>query len=344
MLGFLTIIGLMRTIILFIGIALSYFTALAQAEKPFALVVHGGAGSIRPGSVSAADEALYRQGLQRAIDAGYAVLEKGGTALDAVQAAILVLENDSMFNAGRGAVYAANGMIELDASVMDGSNLEAGAVAGVTNIKNPVIAARLVMEQSGHVMLARKGAEMFAEQNGCEIVPQSYFWTTKTRNGYNKQNEAKGKKSYLGQPGNVDEKYGTVGAVALDKQGNLAAGTSTGGMTNKKYGRVGDSPIIGAGTYADNNSCAVSCTGWGEYFIRLGMAKAIADRVELLDMPVDDAAKQMIHDKLQNMGATGGIIAVDKSGNISLQFNTAGMHRAWKKSNGESGVELYGKN
>jgi len=317
-------------------------SSIAQQEKPYVLVVHGGAGTIRPGQVTVADEALYRQGLQKAIDAGYAVLEKGGSALDAVQAAIVILENDSMFNAGKGAVYAANGMIELDASIMDGSNLNAGAVAGVTNIKNPIIAARRVMEQSGHVMLARKGAEMFAEQNGCEIVSQSYFWTTKTRNSYNKRNEGKNRKSYLEQPGNVDEKYGTVGAVALDKQGNLAAGTSTGGMTNKKFARIGDSPIIGAGTYADNNSCAVSCTGWGEYFIRLGMAKAIADRVELLSMPVDDAAKLMIHDKLQKMGATGGIIAVDKNGNISLQFNTDGMHRAWKKSSGENGVELYG--
>ncbi|HEY9177360.1 MAG TPA: isoaspartyl peptidase/L-asparaginase [Flavipsychrobacter sp.] len=341
MLEFLTIIEPMRNIILLLVAGAMQMVALAQEKKPFVLVVHGGAGSIRPGAVSAADEALYKQGLQNALNAGYSVLEKGGTALDAVQTAIVTLENDSMFNAGKGAVYAANGMIELDASIMDGSNLNAGAVAGVTNIKNPIRAARLVMEQSGHVMLARKGAEMFAEQYGCETVKQSYFWTTKTRNSYNKRNEAKGKKSYLEQPGNTDEKYGTVGAVALDKQGNLAAGTSTGGMTNKKYARIGDSPIIGAGTYADNNSCAVSCTGWGEYFIRLGMAKAIADRVELLNMPVDDAAKQMIHDKLEKMGATGGIIAVDRSGNVSLQFNTAGMHRAWKKSNGQSGVELY---
>lgn len=334
----------MRSIILYIVAAVVHIAALAQAEKPFVLVVHGGAGSIRPGAVSAADEALYKEGLQTALNSGYSILEKGGTALDAVQTAIAMLENDSMFNAGRGAVYAANGMIELDASIMDGSNLNAGAVAGVTNIKNPIKAARLVMEQSGHVMLARKGAEMFAEQNGCELAEQSYFWTTKTRNSYNKRNKAKDKKSYLEQPGNTDEKYGTVGAVALDKQGNLAAGTSTGGMTNKKFARIGDSPIIGAGTYADNNSCAISCTGWGEYFIRLGMAKAIADRVELLNMPVDDAAKLMIHDKLEKMGATGGIIAVDKSGNISLQFNTAGMHRAWKKSSGESGVELYAEN
>ncbi len=332
----------MRYVFLCVIVTLLQQFAFAQAEKPIVLVIHGGAGIMSRGSISPADEALYKQGMQKALDAGYAVLDKGGTALDAVQTAIVTLENDSMFNAGRGAVYAANGMIELDASIMDGSNLNAGAVAGVTNIKNPIIAARRVMEQSAHVMLARHGAEMFAEQNGCEIVPQSYFWIAKRRNSYNQQNEAKGKKSYLGQPGNVDEKYGTVGAVALDKQGNLAAGTSTGGMTNKKFARIGDSPVIGAGTYADNNSCAVSCTGWGEYFIRLGMAKAIADRVELLNTPVDDAAKLMIHEKLQNMGATGGVIAVDKSGNISLQFNTAGMHRAWKKSTGESGVELYG--
>lgn len=331
----------MRWVFLCAIVMLMQYCALAQVQKPFAIVIHGGAGTIRPGMISAADEALYKQGLQKALDAGYAVLEKGGSAVDAVQVAIVILENDSMFNAGKGAVYAANGMIELDASIMDGSNLNAGAIAGVTTIKNPIMAARKVMEQSGHVMLARHGAEMFAEQNGCEIVPQSYFWTTKRRSSYEKQNDAKGKKSYLGQPGNVDEKYGTVGAVALDKQGNLAAGTSTGGMTNKKFARIGDSPIIGAGTYADNNSCAVSCTGWGEYFIRLGMAKAIADRVELLNMPVDDAAKLMIHDKLQNMGATGGVIVVDKNGNISLQFNTDGMHRAWKKSTGESGVELY---
>lgn len=331
----------MKYVFLCLIVTLLQQSVFAQVEKPYALVIHGGAGIMRRGSISAEHEARYKLGLQNALDAGYAVLENGGTALDAVEAAIVTLENDSMFNAGKGATYAANGMIELDASIMDGTDLNAGAVAGVTSIKNPIKAARKVMEQSGHVMLARKGAEMFAEQQGCEVVDQSYFWTTKNRNSYNKRNEAKGKKSYLGQPGNTDEKYGTVGAVALDKQGNLAAGTSTGGMSNKKYARIGDSPIIGAGTYADNNSCAVSCTGWGEYFIRLGMAKAIADRVELLKMPVDDAAKQMIHDKLQNMGATGGVIVVDKHGNISLQFNTDGMHRAWKKSTGESGVELY---
>ena len=191
-------------------------------------------------------------------------------------------------------------------------------------------------------MLGGKGAEQFAKSAGCEIVDPSYFGTEKTRRKLKQARENKGKKSMLGQPGNVDDKYGTVGAVALDMNGNLAAGTSTGGMSGKKYNRIGDSPIIGAGTYADNNSCAVSCTGWGEYFIRLGMAKAICDRVELVNTPVDEAATLMIHDKLENMGATGGIIAVDKSGNISIQFNTKGMNRAWQKSTGEHGVEIYG--
>ena len=296
---------------------------------------------MKKGSISATDEALFRQGLQRALDAGNEILAKGGMAIDAVQKAIMVLEDDSMFNAGKGAVFAANGLNELDASIMDGSNLAAGAVAGVTTIKNPILAARLVMDKSGHVMLAGKGAEEFAAANGCEIVKPSYFGTTKTRASLKQEKENKGKKSSLGQPGNTDEKYGTVGAVALDKHGNLAAGTSTGGMSGKKYNRIGDSPIIGAGTYADNNSCAVSCTGWGEYFIRLGMAKAVCDRVELLNMPLEEATKTMIHDKLQSMGATGGLIAVDKKGNISLQFNTAGMHRAWIKWNGEKGVELF---
>ncbi|MCB0696782.1 MAG: isoaspartyl peptidase/L-asparaginase, partial [Chitinophagaceae bacterium] len=209
-------------------------------------------------------------------------------------------------------------------------------------VKSPITAARMVMDKSEHVMLSGRGAEEFAEKAGCEIVDPSYFGTEKNRSRLKKAKENRGKKSMLGQPGNVDDKYGTVGAVALDKHGNLAAGTSTGGMSGKKYNRIGDSPIIGAGTYADNNSCAVSCTGWGEYFIRLGMAKAICDRVELIHLSVDDAAKLMIHQKLRDMGATGGVIVVDKKGDFSIQFNTAGMNRAWYKSAGEHGIELYG--
>lgn len=315
---------------------------LLHEESPYALVIHGGAGGLRKGQISAEMEEQYKNSLKAALQAGYDILEEGGLAIDAVQAAINVLEDDSLFNAGKGAVFADNGMNELDASIMDGRDLNAGAVAGVTTVKNPISAARMVMEKSEHVMLSGRGAEVFVEKSGCEIVHPSYFSTQKSKAKYKQAKENKGKKSMLGQPGNVDDKYGTVGAVALDKHGNLAAGTSTGGMSGKKYNRIGDSPIIGAGTYADNNSCAVSCTGWGEYFIRLGMAKAICDRVELAHMQVDEAARLMIHDKLGSMKATGGIIAVDKSANISIQFNTAGMHRAWMKSDSEHGVEIYG--
>lgn len=320
-----------------------------SANDTFVLVIHGGAGGLRRGQLSPEKEQLYIDGLNRALAVGYNILARGGTAMDAVERVIMTLENDSMFNAGKGAVLADNGMNELDASIMDGRTLNAGAVAGVTTVKNPIVAARYVMEKSDHVMLSGKGAELFAELNGCSIVKPEYFRTTAnwlrylnthqpdtTNNGVDK-----GKKSMLLQPNNQDEKYGTVGAVALDVHGNLAAGTSTGGMSNKKYGRIGDSPIIGAGTYADNNSCAVSCTGWGEYYIRLVLAKSVCDRVELAGMSLNDAVNEMIYDKLQNLGGDGGIIAVDKHGNISIAFNTAGMNRAYIKWNGEKQVLLY---
>lgn len=318
-----------------------------SATDTFVLVIHGGAGSLRRGQLSPEREQMYLNGLNRAIAVGYNILARGGTAMDAVERVIMTLENDSIFNAGKGAVFADNGMNELDASIMDGKTLNAGAVAGVTTVKNPILAARYVMEKSPHVMLAREGAEQFAQLNGCSIVKPEYFWTTSTRNSYINQHKKKdngvdkGKKSMLLQPNNQDEKYGTVGAVALDVHGNLAAGTSTGGMSNKKYGRIGDSPIIGAGTYADNNSCAVSCTGWGEYYIRLALAKSVCDRVELAGMSVNEAVNEMIYDKLQNLGGDGGIIAVDKHGNISIEFNTAGMNRAYIKWNGEKQVLLY---
>lgn len=328
-------------IICFLLMLCCNIAAPGQNSHDYVILVHGGAGIMKRGSISKADEQLYRQGIQRALDAGRNVLAAGGTAIDAVQAAITVLEDDSMFNAGKGAVVAANGRVELDASIMDGKTLGAGAVAGVGNVKNPIVAARGVMDVSGHVMLAREGAEAFAKKNGCVIVDPSYFLTEKSKKQKQKFDEQRDKKSMLGQPGNMDSKYGTVGAVALDKQGNLASGTSTGGMTGKKYGRVGDSPIIGAGTYADNNSCAVSCTGWGEYFIRLGMAKSVCDRVELQNMPVKKAASLMIHTRLQEMGATGGLIAVDKDGNIAVEFNTEGMHRGWIRERGETVIELY---
>ncbi len=320
---------------------MSFAQNSAISSKPYVLVIHGGAGEINKAGTSPELEAAYKASLDKALKAGEEILKKGGDAIDAVQAAIMILENDSLFNAGKGAVLNNKGMAELDASIMRGDDLNAGAVAGVTNVKNPISAARLVMDKSPHVMLGGQGAEEFAKANGCELVDNNYFITDKNRKRLEQIKSNKGKKSQVKQPENRDGKYGTVGAVALDKNGNLAAGTSTGGMTNKKFGRIGDSPIIGAGTYADNMSCAVSCTGWGEYYIRLGFAKSICDRVELQGVPLKEATKLMIHDKLENMGASGGVIAIDRYGNYSIDYNTSGMHRAWVSSNGDTGVELY---
>lgn len=319
---------------------------LASATDTFAIVIHGGAGGLRKGSLSKEKEQAYLNGLKTALAVGYNILVRGGTALDAVEKVIMTLENDSNFNAGKGAVVAYNGNNELDASIMDGATLNAGAVAGVTTIRNPIHAARMVMEKSPHVLLAREGAEMFAKGEGCPMVAPSYFkthanqkkWEARRKEQQSKKDKGK---SSLKQPENVDEKYGTVGAVALDIHGNIAAGTSTGGMSMKKYARIGDSPIIGAGTYADNNSCGVSCTGWGEYYIRLALAKAVCDRVELAGMTVDDATKEMIHDKLEKLGGDGGVITLDRKGNISMQFNTVSMLRAYIKWNGETQVAIY---
>ena len=267
-------------LIIFPLVCLTTFLQAQQTipgSKKYVLVIHGGAGTILKSKMTPEKERLYEQGLQNALNAGKKILEDGGTALDAVEASIKVLEDDSLFNAGKGAVFTNEGRNELDASIMDGKTLKAGAVAGITNIKNPITAARAVMDKSEHVMMAGKGAEIFAAKNGCTVVDPSYFFTTQRwidlqqakKEDSVKMLHADSSKAYLKQPDNHDDKYGTVGAVALDMNGNLAAATSTGGMTNKKFGRVGDSPIIGAGTYADNNTCAVSCTGWGEYFIRL---------------------------------------------------------------------------
>jgi beta-aspartyl-peptidase (threonine type) len=318
--------------------------ALAADTTRFVLVVHGGAGAM--GNLTEAQQAAYKSGISKALTTGYAILRKGGTALDAVSAAIQVLENDSLFNAGKGAVFTYEGRNELDASIMDGSNLKAGAVAGVTTIKNPITAARAVMEQSPHVMLAREGAERFAAAHGCTIVKPSYFFTTARWKDLQKAKKAiiekeSTRKTGMLQPENSDWKYGTVGAVALDVHGNLAAGTSTGGMTAKRWGRIGDSPIIGAGTYANNETCAVSCTGWGEYFIRLSMAKSISDRMELAGETVQTAANTMIYQKLPALGGDGGLIALDKWGNISMPFNTKGMFRGFIKDDGSVWTTIY---
>jgi beta-aspartyl-peptidase (threonine type) len=342
----------MRRYILSVLFLVSVFNVIAQQNnnKKFVLVIHGGAGTILKSQMTPEKEKLYTQGLNDALNAGNEVLAKGGTALDAVVAAIKVLEDNPLFNAGKGAVFTNEGKNEMDAAIMDGSNLKAGSVAGVTTIKNPITAARAVMDKSEHVMMTGKGAEKFAQQSGCTIVDPSYFFTqerwdalqkvkaedsTKTLRDYDSS------KTFLKQPGNYDYKYGTVGCVALDMYGNLAAGTSTGGMTNKKFGRVGDAPIIGAGTYANNNTCAISCTGWGEFYIRLVMAKSISDRMELAHQSLKDASNEMIMKQLGELGGDGGMIAVDKNGNIAMPFNTEGMYRAYITSNGKKEIKIY---
>jgi len=297
-------------------------------------------------------EQVYRASLNAALQAGYAILKNGGSALDAVEATIKIMEDNPLFNAGKGAVFTHEGKNEMDAAIMNGKNLAAGSVASVTTIKNPITAARAVMEKSEHVMLIGRGAEQFAKEQGLDIVDPSYFYTENRWNVLQrllKQDSAKTEldhsapkqTSLLKQPENKDYKYGTVGAVALDRQGNLAAATSTGGMTNKKFGRVGDAPIIGAGTYANNATCAISCTGWGEYFIRLVVAKSVSDLMEYKNYPLQKAADEMIWKKVPELGGDGGLIAVDKDGNIAMPFNTEGMYRGYIKSDGKAMVKIY---
>lgn len=333
---------------LLIIISLLFFTAGygQPSGKPrprkVVLVIHGGAGTILRSQMSAEREKAYTAALDTALDKGYAILAKGGSALDAVEASVRFMEDNPLFNAGKGAVFTNEGKNELDAAIMDGRTLAAGSVAGVTIIRHPIAAARSVMEKSQHVMMVGPGAEKFAAQQGLELVDPGYFFTDARWQGLqrakredslkNSANTDSLRRSSLRQPGNRDDKYGTVGAVALDQNGNLAAATSTGGMTNKKYGRVGDAPIIGAGTYANNNTVAISGTGWGEYFIRLVMAKSVSDMMEYGRIRLDSAAKEMIMRKLPALGGDGGLIAVDKYGNISMPFCTEGMYRGYIKA------------
>ncbi len=330
--------------------------ALAQqntgAKKKYVFVIHGGAGTILKSQMTGEREKAYIDALNLALDKGSAVLANGGTALDAVEAAVRLMEDNPLFNAGKGAVFTNEGKNELDASIMNGKTLEAGAVAGVTNIKNPITAARAVMEKSPHVMMIGKGAEKFAREQGLEIVDPSYFHTEgrlKSLLRAQKEDSAKieldhsdtSANARLKQLENKDYKYGTVGAVALDQYGNLAAATSTGGMTNKKFGRVGDAPIIGAGTYANNKTVAISGTGWGEYFIRLVMAKSISDMMEFGKMKLKAAADEMVMKRLPALGGDGGLIAVDKDGNIAMPFCTEGMYRGFVKEGEKKVVEIY---
>ncbi len=317
-----------RLLLVILGLLATPTVSRAQQERPrFMLVVHGGAGTILRENMTAERERQYRETLATAIRAGYDVLDAGGRSLDAVVAVITRLEDSPLFNAGKGAVFTNAGTNELDASIMDGRTGNAGAVAGVTHIRNPIVLARIVMEESPHVMLAREGAEEFAVEHGMDTVPAEYFYT-EWRHQQLERAQA-------------EDEHGTVGVVALDQFGDLAAGTSTGGMTNKRWGRIGDSPIISAGTWASNDNCAVSGTGHGEFFIRNAVARDICARVEYLGESVNEAAHYVIDEKLTAQHAEGGVIVLDRNGNFAATFNTAGMYRGWVGPDGTIVVRIY---
>lgn len=314
----------------------------------FGIVLHGGAGTILKKNVSDSLENAYKSKLEEAIRAGYDILENGGDALDAVTATINILEDSPLFNSARGAVFTHEGRNELDASIMDGSNLNAGAVAGVRHIKNPINLARDVMDKSPHVMLYGPGAEEFARGLGYEMMDTTYFYTQEQydvlQRVIQREKEKDFKKVSVTDPVLNDYKFGTVGCAALDKNGNLAAGTSTGGMTNKRWNRIGDSPIIGAGTYANNNTAAISATGWGEFFIRTSATHDISALMEYKGLSLKEATEEVIQKKIPDLGGDGGIIAIDKNGNIVMEFNTEGMFRASLNSKKELVIGLYKEN
>jgi L-asparaginase / beta-aspartyl-peptidase len=313
--------------------------SMQKPISPIVFVIHGGAGTINKRDMTPQLEEEYRAKLNEALLAGHKILKDGGRSLDAVEHAIKILEDSPLFNAGKGAVFTNAGTNELDASIMDGESLKAGAVAAVTRIKNPISLARLVMDKSPHVMMIGRGAEQFAKQNGISFVSQRYFYTERRWKALQQIKRLEKERSPSNRI-NEDKKHGTVGAVALDSFGNLAAGTSTGGMTNKRFGRVGDSPIIGAGTYADNESCAVSATGHGEYFIRGVIAFNLSALVKYKGLSLEEAGKEAIK-RLAELGGTGGVIAIDRDGNITMPFNTEGMYRAYIDRDGKVGVEIY---
>lgn len=334
----------------FIFILLLFIISCKTQEKKhsndthhsFTIVIHGGAGYMRKDNFSEEKQKKYKAKLSEAITVGYNILKNGGTSLDAVEQTIKVLEDSPLFNAGKGAVFTHDETNELDASIMMGNTLNAGAVAGVTDVKNPISLAKEVMLNSKHVMLSGKGASAFAQTRGLEMVDATYFRTEKS---YQSLQRAKRKKTAQNtssyNPDFRADKFGTVGCVAIDQQGNITAGTSTGGMTNKRWNRIGDSPIIGAGTYANNATCGVSSTGWGEYFIRGVIAHDISALMEYKNLSLKQAAKIVIQDKLTQMGGTGGIIAVDKNGNFTFEFNTSGMFRASMDENGHQEVKIF---
>lgn len=314
----------------------SAFSQALQPKSEYALAIHGGAGNISRENLPADIAAQFEAKLTEVLKVGDSILKTGGTSLDAVEACVRMMEDCPLFNAGKGSVFNAEGINEMDAAIMDGKTGMAGAVAGVTTIRNPISAARAVMEKSKHVMLTGKGAETFAAEQGLEIVAPDYFFTQPRWDAYLKA------KAHSDSIAEWDKKHGTVGCVALDVYGNLAAATSTGGMTYKKYGRIGDSPIIGAGTYADNKTCAVSATGHGEFFIRNVVAYDISAIMKYKGLPVSEAAEVVVNHKLKSQGGTGGIIAVDYKGNVTMTFNTNGMFRGYVKAGGERMVGMFG--
>ena len=323
----------------------------SDGALPIAIAVHGGAGVIDRAQMTPDREASYRGGLSAALDAGYAILERGGSSLDAATEAVRLLEDDPQFNAGRGAVLSHDGEAELDASIMDGAGPRAGAVAGIRHVKSPIGLARLVMDKSPHVMLFGEGAETFAREQRLEFVPNTYFRTPYRERELQRALERERVAHAVGGSGSASgiasEAYGggtitgTVGAVAIDRAGNLAAATSTGGMTNKRYGRVGDSPIIGAGTYANNETCAVSATGSGEFFIRAVVAHDIHALVKYKQLSIEAAAREVVQGKLKRQGGEGGVIAIDRNGYIALEFNSEGMFRGARDSRGRREVAIY---
>jgi beta-aspartyl-peptidase (threonine type) len=338
----------MRKILLTVALLASSLALQAQ----IAIAIHGGAGTITRKNMSPEMDKAYRQGLEAALKKGYGILEKGGSSLDAVEATVRELEDNPLFNAGKGAVFTHEGKNEMDAAIMSGKDLSAGAIAGVTVIRNPISTARKVMENSKHVMLVGKGAEEFAKLQGESLVDPSYFYTKTRWDGL--QRALKAEKVQLDHADTLQtpiktgslifdegKKFGTVGAVALDKDGNLAAATSTGGMTNKRWNRIGDAPIIGSGTYANNASCAVSATGHGEYFMRSVVAYDIAALMEYKGLSLEAASKEVVNNKLVKMGGEGGVIAVDRKGNVALPFNSEGMYRASIDKSGKMYIGIY---
>ena len=307
------------------------FSCENSREIDFAIVIHGGAGTILKKNMSEKMELAYNKKLKEALNIGYKILDEGGSSIDAVESTIKVLEDSELFNAGKGSVLSNDEIVEMDASIMYGRNLDAGAISGVKTIKNPISAARSVMEKSDHVFLSGTGAELFAKSQGLEIVDNKYFITQRRLNSLINTK----KRDSLN-----DDKFGTVGCVALDKFGNITSGTSTGGMTNKKWNRVGDVPIIGSGTYANNKTCGISSTGWGEYFIRNVVAYDISSQIEYGGITLSEAAQNTL-EKVKDLGGSGGVIGIDKKGNIVMDFNTEGMYRGYRKSNGESVVKIY---